>query len=302
MGVSFPPIPEQPGIEEARNALAALKRPFREMPFVTETDRAVAIADVLTAVVRRILPVAPMFAYSSPAPGTGKSLIVDIICIIATGERAAVITACRDEEEMRKRIDSAVLAGDAIVAIDNFDSPIRGSAICTALTQAQLKPRPLGRSELVQVANTALYHSTGNNLLVEGDATRRVLVSRLDARVERPELRSFTFNAIAEVREQRPALVVAALTVIRAFLLSGAGERTTAPLGGFEAWDALVRDALLWLGEPDPVDSMENVRKSDPHHSDLKALLTAWYAAFGDKEVLAREVIATATDGQHQGL
>jgi hypothetical protein len=236
-----------------------------------------------------------MFAYSAPAAGTGKSLIVDIVCIIVTGERAAVVTATRDEDEMRKRIDSAVLAGDAVVAIDNYDSPIRGSAICTALSQPMLKPRVLGKSELVQVANTFSFHGTGNNLTVEGDATRRVLVSLLDAQVERPELRRFRFNVIEEVREERAALAVAALTVVRAYLLSGAGEQAI-PLGGYEEWSHMVRDALIWLDEPDPVDVMERVRAADPLLADLKAVVAAWQGLFEDRQVLVRQVVAKAQE------
>jgi hypothetical protein len=196
---------------------------------------------------------------------------------------------------MGKRIDAAVLAGDAIVAIDNFDCPIRGSAICTALSQPMLKPRVLGKSELVQVANTFSFHGTGNNLTVEGDATRRVLVSLLDAQVERPELRRFTFNVIEEVREQRAALAVAALTVVRAYLLSGAGEQAT-PLGGCEEWSHMVRDPLVWLDESDPVDVMERIRGEDPHLANLKALVTAWQRVLGNRQVLVREVIAKAQE------
>jgi hypothetical protein len=301
MGVTFPLVPEQPTAEDALNAIEALKHPFREFPFVKGANLSVALADIITSVIRRSLPVAPMFAYSAPTAGTGKSLIVDIVCIIVTGERAAVITATRDEDEMRKRIDSAVLAGDAVVAIDNYDSPIRGSAICTALSQPMLKPRVLGKSELVQVPNTFSFHGTGNNLAVEGDATRRVLVSLLDAQVERPELRRFTFNVIEEVREQRAALAVAALTVVRAYLLSGAGEQAT-PLGGYEEWSAMVRDALVWLDEPDPVDVMERVREADPLLANLKAMVAAWHEAFEGREVLARQVIDKATDAKHPDL
>jgi hypothetical protein len=295
MGVTFPPVPDQPTREDALRAIEQLKHPFREFPFVEGANLSVALADIITSVIRRSLPVAPMFAYSAPAAGTGKSLIVDIVCIIVTGERAAVITASKNEEEMAKRIDAAVLAGDAVIAIDNYDSPIKGSAICTALSQPTLKPRVLGKSELVQVPNTFSFHGTGNNLTVEGDATRRVLVSLLDAQVERPELRRFSFNVIEEVREERAALAIAALTVVRAYLISGAEQQAT-PLGGYEEWSRMVCDALIWLGEPNPVDVMERIRAADPHLADLKALIAAWQRVLGARQVLVRDVIAKAQE------
>jgi hypothetical protein len=48
-------VPENPSIADAQAALEALKYPFREFPFVTEADRAVHLAAILTALERRVL-------------------------------------------------------------------------------------------------------------------------------------------------------------------------------------------------------------------------------------------------------
>jgi hypothetical protein len=39
---------------------------------------------------RRSLPTAPLHAFTSPAAGTGKSLLVDIFAMLATGRLSAV--------------------------------------------------------------------------------------------------------------------------------------------------------------------------------------------------------------------
>ena len=291
-GVVFPPVPENPSREDALRALTLLKQPFREFPFVPGAHLAVALSDIITTLIRRSLPVAPMHAYSSPEAGTGKSLAVDIACIIGTGERAAVTTVVSDryfDAELKKCLEACFLAGDAVISIDNLTQPIRGEALCSMITQPQLKVRPLGETRSVIVPNVFSFHATGNNLTVESDATRRVLVSQMDAGVERPEMRKFSFDVLDYTREQRGTLVVAALTVVRAYLASGEKQQE-APLGGFEDWSRLVRDPLIWLGEPDPVAVTEETRGGDPDLTSLKAVMAAWLKTLGvqSKGVLVR--------------
>ena len=39
-----------------------------------------------------------------------------------------------------------------------------------------------------------------------------------------------------------------------------------------------MRDALIWIGEPDPVATMEKVRNEDPVLRDLAEVLNCWFA------------------------
>ena len=80
-------------------------------PFVSSADRSVALAAMLTSLDRRSMATAPLFAFNSPAAGTGKSKLVDLCSILATGEKIAVITQGEKEEELVKSLSSALLAG-----------------------------------------------------------------------------------------------------------------------------------------------------------------------------------------------
>ena len=97
---------------------------------------------------------------------------------------------------------------------------------------------------------TALVLASGNNLTFAGDVARRVVVCRLDAQMERPDARAFNFDVHDEVLVHRPALVVAGLTILRAYVVAGRPEKLT-PMGSFTDWD-LIRGALVWLGMTDP--------------------------------------------------
>jgi hypothetical protein len=93
--------------------------------------------------------------------------------------------------------------------------------------------------------------------------TRRAIRATLDAGVERPELRAFDRDPLAMVTAQRGDYVTAGLTVLRAYHIAGRPEMR-APLGSFTDWSRWVRDALIWMGEADPCDTMEGMRGADP--------------------------------------
>lgn len=294
-GASFPAIPERPTRDAALRALATLKDLVGSFPFQGEADRAVALSAILTACVRRSLHTAPMHAFSAPAAGSGKSLLVDLASTIANGREAGVIAQGATEEETEKRLGALLLAGDAVIAIDNCEAPLGGEFLCQVLTQPVVKARILGRSEAPELPSGAFVTATGNNLTLVGDMTRRALLCRLDAGVERPELRRFERDPVAHAKAERGRYVAAALTVLRAHHVAGRPSRHDA-VGSFGAWSRWVRDALVWLGEDDPAKTMEVARASDPKLATLRAVVEQWRQHLGDERVTTRRLIDSATE------
>jgi putative DNA primase/helicase len=223
---------------------------------------------------------APLHAFTAPTPGTGKSLLVDIAAMLATRQPMPVISQGRTEEELEKRLGAALLAGDTAITLDNCEQPLQSSFLCQALTQQKLNIRVLGASKNVETPVNAAIYATGNNLTVVGDLTRRTLICSLDAHCERPELRIFGGNVLNAVRSSRGRFVVAALTVLRAWHVSGASV-DTAPFGSFESWSRRVREPLVWLGRADPCETVAKVREDDPKRAALLAVLIQWREAIG---------------------
>ena len=90
-GVEFLPIPAKPTKEDALVALATLRDGLLcGFPFVADADRAVALAGILTACVRRTLDHAPLFGIDATAQGTGKGKLADTISIIGSGEADSI--------------------------------------------------------------------------------------------------------------------------------------------------------------------------------------------------------------------
>ena len=110
-------------------------------PFITKADQSVALAAMLTTLDRRAMATAPLFAFNSPVAGTGKSKLVDLCSILATGQLMSVISQGYSEEEFVKCLSAALLAGDLAISIDNCERELKSDFWCQALTQPKLNIR-----------------------------------------------------------------------------------------------------------------------------------------------------------------
>jgi putative DNA primase/helicase len=165
------------------------------------------------------------------------------------------------------------------------------------LTQEEKVVRPLGTSDFPEITRRPFVECTGNNLVLVGDLVGRSIRCTINAKCERPELRKIKRpHLLLEVRRDRGRYAVAALTIIQAFLHAQPEPQTT-PLGNFEKWSTVVRDALIWLGCADPCDSMEAIRRENPEGQELAAVMRAWEAVFGLKaKFTVKQARITAND------
>ena len=293
-GGVFPKIPETPTKEQAIASLGVLKGLLATFPFVGDTHMSVALSCLLTATVRRSLRTAPLHAFTAPVAGSGKSKLADMASVMATGREAATIGQGAHEEEFEKRLGALLLSGEPVVSVDNCTAPVGGKFLCSALTSPVVSTRILGKSESPKVGTDALMVVNGNNLSLLEDMDRRFLLCKLDPACERPQLREFDYEPVTLTKARRPHYVVAALTVLRAYKLSNRSAKTT-DLGSFEEWSGWIREALLWLGEADPVDYTETA-SLDVARDSLTAVLVQWHAAVGSKKLSVRDLIALATE------
>jgi hypothetical protein len=189
-----------------------------------------------------------------------------------------------------------LLAGDNPILLDNCSEPLGGDLICSSLTEQLVRIRILGQSKSPLVYALAATFATGNNLTIFGDLSRRSLMSLLDPKCERPELRTFnTEDPVKVLQRDRARYVVAVLTALRAYVVAGKPKQAE-PLGSFEEWSNLVRSALLWLGEADPCDTMEKIREEDPDIRVLSAILVHWARLFDNRRVTGKEIVESISE------
>jgi len=263
---------------EAAQAAHALGQLFETFPFATEADASALLAMAMTALLRRVLPSAPLCCISASTPGTGKSLLADCISMLATGRTAPVAAIGKDSEELEKRIDSLLLKGDALSVFDNVDRAVKSDVLCQVTTQAHKSIRVLAQSRIVEAPTNVTLLMTGNNLTLIGDLTRRVVLCNLDAGCEQPELREFERDAVAHVLAHRSAGIHHALSLSHAYLKAGCPPVEGASYGSFEQWDRMIRRPLLWAGLPDPLGPSQGLREQDHEFGGMADLLAAWHA------------------------
>jgi putative DNA primase/helicase len=291
-GQDWPVISERPTRADAENALQILRGPFSEFPFISESDCAAHIAAILSAIQRPLLKVCPIFGYSAPMQRSGKSLLAESVAVIATGKPAAATAVSGEREEMRKMITSVLREGHSIVNLDNVDHPLASPDLAKALTQTEYQDRALGTNRMLRLPTCVLWTATGNNLAFRKDLSSRALLSRIVPNMERPEERRFKIENLKEyLMEHRPQLVVAALTILRAYHVAGRPRQQVKPWGGFDDWSASIREPLVWLGLADPYETRDTVLADDPEREASLAALHALHKKFEDDEFTAKRIM-----------
>lgn len=296
--LKLPEMKDKPTKRDAVEALELLKGLLTGFAFQSELDRSVAVAAILTTILRGAFDIAPMTLFLAHMAGTGKSYLVDLVSTIARGRPCPVITASRDEAEMDKRIGSLLIESTPMISIDNLSFDLKGDLLCQMCTQQTVKVRVLGKSETPDCEWKGSLFATGNNVNLSGDMSRRGLICNLDAGVERPELREFDFSPVDMVLKDRGAYIAAALTIARAYVIGGKIERIQ-KIGSYGQWSKFVREPLIWLGEADPTKSMEQAFKNDPNKGAAETLIAQWKEHLGTEESFkVSEIIDKAKETQ----
>lgn len=227
---------------------------------------------------------------------SGKSLLADVVSLFATGRPATVMSFTSDPEEMRKRVLTVLLSGDAVINIDNIEEPLQSQTLCSVLTQESFTDRILGTQRSATAPTSCLWLGTGNNLIVAGDLSTRIVPCHLDPQCERPEEREFDRNLYQWIPTHRPRLVAAALTVLRAYVVAGRPKQPIKNFARFEDWSGWVRSVLVWLGETDPLLGRERLEDNDPVREKLRGLILGWFSAFRTAPATSKEAVLRANE------
>lgn len=272
-------------LEEAQGALAALEDVLVDFPFETDVDRAVILAMWITACVRQTMPTAPAFLVDSPSSGIGKTPLVNIASLLSTGRSASMTRAPQLEDELSKLLFALCLAGEPVIAFDDVKGAFGGDVYDQLITSEAITSRVLGATQVARAPARALVMITGRNVTFRGDGVYRTLRARLVTEAERPddERRRWRHpDLLGYVAANRVALATACLTIVRAYLMAGRPCKMP-PHKEFQRWN-VVREALIWLGRPDVVVSVERQRdEADVDYSLYVSLCRAWHDALGDE-------------------
>lgn len=243
----------------------------------------------------------PGHLVTKPTPGTGASLLAEVLSLIAYGKVASASQLPANDEEMQKSLLTIIRDGSNIIYFDNIDQSIDSGALASYLTAGEVTGRVLGKTQSVTAEVRAVWLLCGNNVRMSKELLRRLVMIDLDANMESPQKRSgWRHSDIKQyVRDNRGKLVWACLTLIQNWVAKGMKPDTRETLNSFENWShimgGILRDAGLggFLGNRAELEE----RASDGDDDDIKLFLDAWWDRYMTKPVLVR-----STDPKEESL
>lgn len=258
--LNVPEIPKEPSKKEIKKALNLIEEVFVDYPFADEISKANTYALLLTPLIRPIFDgLAPMAVIDAPDRGTGKSMLADIVALIATGRTASLMTAQTDEAEWRKKITSLLLEGAKTILIDNVTRSVHSDSLATVLTSHFWEDRILGLNKIVRIKHGSTWIITGNNIKISGDLPRRCYWIRIDAKTTKPWTRTeFKHKNLPEwVAKKRGKILAALLTIVTAWFSAGSPKAKLKALGSYDEWAKIVGGILKFVGISGFLDNID---------------------------------------------
>ena len=296
-GLIVPPIPDDPSLEEIEAARDGLVDLIEEFPFADSASLANSLAILLSVLMRPVISGhVPLAIVDAPMQGTGKTLMVSALGIVAAGMVSGESVPSRqNDDEWRKKITSVLLKGPPLVLLDNVpdNTTLSAPALAAMLTTHLWSDRLLGKNDNVQLPVRSIWVATGNNLRVSGDMPRRCYTVRQDANTERPWTRTGFRHADLEryAHESRGQLLASAFTLIRAWYAAGKPKADAPAFGSFQEWADTIGGVIACAGIEGFLGNLEDVRSiQDEDTLQWEAFFAAWWEHFQDGAVTAADV------------
>ncbi len=149
-GFRLPPVSDRPTPEELGCAKQLiLEELLGDFPL---TDKA-AIAHTVSAMwlpfVRELVKIkgpTPLYLIEKPTPGTGATLLAQMICKVGCGREPEAMTAPRDDAEWSRTLLAKLQEGPEFLLIDNVTRILDSAALASAITTTHMTGRLVGTS------------------------------------------------------------------------------------------------------------------------------------------------------------
>jgi putative DNA primase/helicase len=281
-------IPESPTDGDVKDSFALFEDLFGEFHFSDDyggsdssngvsISKAIAFAMVITQVNRAMFDNVPMNLVVGPEAGSGKSLLLDTVSMVAIGIPTPVLFLSRSDglPELEKKLTAMICDGSPLICIDNLTIDLDSELLNQMITGRLFKVRSFGQNtKTIDIDFHGSVYADGNNVSVIGDGVRRTLTTKLDTKVERPELVAYRSNPIDKIMADRSKYIRAAIIIPLAYIKKGMPDKLPR-IGSFGLWSDVVRSALVHYGYADVLTSMAKARSEDPIRNQQRSIIDA---------------------------
>jgi len=291
------PIPDTPSVDEVQHSIDFIKQLFQDFPFVSDADRAAAWAALFVIPCRDMIrgPV-PATIYESPEAGTGKGLLCECSLYLFTAGNWEKFTPTQSEDEERKRYTAGLENGKPAFILDNYND-LSGAQTAVILTSDTWSDRRLGEGRIITMPIRQQICATGNNITLSTEIARRVIRCRIEAKVDRPWLRTgFKIENLMEwTQVNRAELVRSILMIIQSWIAAGKPKWTGRALGSYFEWSYIVGGILQHIGVKGFLDNiLEIYEQSDMEGRAIRDFISAWWLKYKSEEQKAVDLFQIA--------
>lgn len=278
-------VPRTPADETVSDALDFLLSEFLvDFPFVAPSDVAHALGELFLPFVRAMIPgPTPLHVHEAPTQGTGKDLLAEVMCRVATGRDPQQLNYSERSEEFGKRLLAMLRTLPEWIVVPNVTGTLDNNELTNTISSGQYTNRLLGVSETLCIPARNVWTLTSNNAQLNADMVRRSVRVRMDAEMERPETRTaFRHRPLKPwVDMHRADLVWSCLVICRSWVRAGM-EPGTETLGGFEDWARVIGGILDHI-ECDGFlrNRDEFIAQADTGSDAERAFVTEWWEQRG---------------------
>lgn len=255
-----------------------------------EQARIHALARLITPMCRGLMDWKrpPLWIFDGNREGCGKDTCADVAHVLYTGRSIICAPLSKEaDEEMRKRITSALMAGSRFFHLANMKGHVRYASLEAATDNSGVwEDRRLGVSETLRLPNETEFSFSANNATWEPDIERRCRRIRLrftpedinGHRYRHPDIRGW-------VMRRRADLLSAINTLVVAWVRAGMPGGPT-PFTSFPEWGRVVGGILHVCGLGDPCLPHEESNSSgDQNTRAMRGFFAMAFERFGDNEV-----------------
>lgn len=298
--LDIPQVPSKPSDKQVQWAKEFLQDELlTDFPFASESDRTHTVAAMLLPLVREMVAGnTPLHLIEAPSPGTGKSLLADVITIPTTGRSAQIMTEAHHEEEWRKRLTASLSEAPTFVMLDNIRQKLDSAALAAMLTTQIWTDRILGRSEVIKLPVKCVWLASGNNPMLTTEMARRTIRIRLDSTHARPWQRTgFKHENLRKwVLSNRGKVLWCLLTLVQSWIAAGQPQAGQT-LGNYEQWAEVIGGILGNAGFKGFLGNLDEMYDSaDEEAREWEDFVTIWWDAHRMTSVGVRDLFYLADE------
>jgi DNA polymerase I-like protein with 3'-5' exonuclease and polymerase domains len=253
-------------------------------------DRVNALARLITPFCRGLMgwKRGPLWIMTGNREGCGKDLCAHCAHVLYTGAPVVGAPLPREsDDEMRKRITSALRSGERFFHLANIKDHIRFAALEAATDNSgRWRDRLLSSNHELDLDNEMDFSLSANHATWEPDIERRSRVIRLRFLTENVNGHRYRHpDLLTWIRQNRARLLSAVAAMVRHWVAQKSPPGPT-PFASFPEWGQVVAGIMVACGFPDPCcPHVETHAFGDEKTRAMKKLFVLGFQRFGESEI-----------------